>query len=242
MKLAEDTANPAGGELLQCRCRRRRSGHLPLARGRRAHRAQLPQRSSGCQDRQAGGELPLQRQRRGGRARRDQVGQRPRAESSSSPATRRATRSAWWPATASATRRRSWPSASPCYFRGRIARRDRRVLPRARPVARARGSASSERIPYQVVGGMRFFERAEIKGPDRLPAPAREPGQRRRPRAHRERAVAQDRRRDDRQARGLRQRVEVLLLGGGRAAVQERPAGARSRRRRSPASTRFWPI
>ena len=47
--------------------------------------------------------------------------------------------------------------------RGRLARRDRRLLPDQRAVARARGHARAREIGYQVIGGTKFYERAEIK-------------------------------------------------------------------------------
>ena len=47
--------------------------------------------------------------------------------------------------------------------RGRVARRGRRLLPDQRAEPRARGHARALRVGYQVIGGTRFYERAEIK-------------------------------------------------------------------------------
>ncbi len=47
--------------------------------------------------------------------------------------------------------------------RRRLARRRRRLLPHQRPVAGARGHAVRYQVGYQVIGGTRFYERAEIK-------------------------------------------------------------------------------
>ena len=47
--------------------------------------------------------------------------------------------------------------------RGRQPRRDRRLLPDQRAVAGARGHAGAGGIGYQVIGGTKFYDRAEIK-------------------------------------------------------------------------------
>ena len=47
--------------------------------------------------------------------------------------------------------------------RGRVALGGCRLLPHQRPVAGARGRARAGRGPYQVIGGTKFYERAEIK-------------------------------------------------------------------------------
>ena len=46
---------------------------------------------------------------------------------------------------------------------GLLGPRDRGLLPDERAVARARGRARPPGVPYQVIGGPRFYERAEIK-------------------------------------------------------------------------------
>ena len=72
-------------------------------------------------------------------------------------------------------------------------------------------------IAYQVIGGPRFYERAEIKDADRVPAGDRQPRGRRVADAHREPAAPRHRRLVDRAARHVRRRAGHLAVGGARA-------------------------
>ena len=83
-------------------------------------------------------------------------------------------------------------------------------------------------IAYQVIGGPRFYERAEIKDADRVPAGDRQPGGRRVADAHREPAAPRHRRLVDRAARHVRRRAGDLAVGG---AARARTKRASARRR-----------
>ena len=63
-----------------------------------------------------------------------------------------------------------------------------------------------QQVPYQVIGGPRFYERAEIKDRDRVPPGDRQPGRRRLARPDREPAAPRHRRRLARPAAELRRR------------------------------------
>ena len=62
-------------------------------------------------------------------------------------------------------------------------------------------------IAYQVIGGPRFYERAEVKDADRVPPGDRQPVRRRLAAADREPAAARDRRRDA--SRGCRRYADA---------------------------------
>ena len=80
-------------------------------------------------------------------------------------------------------------------------------------------------IAYQVIGGPRFYERAEIKDADRLPPGDRQPVRRRLAAARRQPPPARDRQLDALQAPGVCRRARDAAVRGARL-----PRGGRRRR------------
>ena len=117
------------------------------------------------------------------------------SRSTSSPSSARASRSRRSRSRTSTPRRASSPRGSP--------RSSRRATRAAEIAVFYRTNAQSrvledvlvrQGIPYQVIGGPRFYERAEIKDAGRVPAGDRQSGRRRVADADREPAAARDRR------------------------------------------------
>ena len=108
-------------------------------------------------------------------------------------------------AAATSARRRGASRRDPARCaRGPVASRDRHLLPHQRAVPRAGGALRAAGVPYRVVGGPRFYERAEIKDAARLPARARATRPTRSACARMRRRQARRGPGGDRQARGLR--------------------------------------
>ena len=164
--------------------RRRRRGpvDLPLARRRHAQHPRLRARPPGRARGQAGAELPLDRQHPARRQRDHREEQRAASRSACSPRRATASRSSSSRGRPSATRRSSSPRASRRRCSTTLAPRDFAVFYRTNAQSRVLEEALRARdLPYAVVGGTRFFDRAEIKDLLALPARHRQPG--RRPRA-----------------------------------------------------------
>ena len=82
-------------------------------------------------------------------------------------------------------------------------------------------------IAYQVIGGPRFYERAEIEGPRRLPPGARQPVRRGLAAAHRQPAAPRHRRLEPRAPADVGRPAGDLALGGdGRGGERRRRRGA----------------
>ncbi len=110
-------------------------------------------------------ELPLDRHHPRGRQRADRAQRRPPRQEAVDRAARAASRSSCTPPSTSATRRSS--SLQPHPRAGRARRLSAATSPsctaRTRSRACSRRRSCPARIPYRVYGGLRFFERAEIK-------------------------------------------------------------------------------
>ncbi len=218
------------------RRRRRRPGDLRLPRRRRAQHPRLRGRLRGRQGRQARAELPLdaddpQRRQRGDHAQpRAQVevalerARRRRADSHAR-ARRRARRGPLRRLRDRAARRR-----------GRVARRDRGLLPHQRPESRARGHAGPLR--RQLPGDRRHqvLRARRDQGRARLPHAARQPLRRGLLPASRQLAAAGDRQYLAGAAGRLREHDRRADLGRRRRSRTRCPAWARRRSRRSGAS------
>ena len=107
--------------------------------------------------------------------------------------------------------------------------RSRSSTGRTRSPACSRTCSSARASPYQVIGGPRFYERAEIKDADRVPPGDRQPGRRGLAAADREPAAARDRRRDARAAADVRRTRRAVALRGARVAPEEAGLGRRRR-------------
>ena len=146
------------------RGRRRRPGDLRLARRQGRERAAVPAGFPGRADHPPGAELPLQRQHPRRRQRGDRAQPGRAWASSCGPTAATASRSTCTPPTTRSTKRASWSSASRQWVRDGGSYGDVAILYRSNAQSRAFEEALlAEQIPYRVYGGLRFFERAEIK-------------------------------------------------------------------------------
>ncbi len=88
-------------------------------------------------------------------------------------------------------------------------------------------------VPYQIIGGMKFYERAEVKDALAYLRVLSNPAERRRPRAHRQRAGARHRRHHHRPARGVGGPAGRAHVRGARDASTSSRTWAPRRRRSS---------
>ena len=86
-------------------------------------------------------------------------------------------------------------------------------------------------VPYQVIGGTKFYERAEIKDAIAYLTAARQPGRRGLVRAHRQLAAARDRPDDPGAAALAREHDGTAGLGGRASAPRTSPGSGRRRSR-----------
>ncbi len=176
------------------RRRRRRPEHLPLARRRRAQHPRLPARLPGGDGRQARAELPLEQAHRRRGARRHLALARARAQGAVDGRTTTACPSTSWPRATSATRRRSWSRPIKRARSEGVDPKEMAVFYRIHAQSRVLEEAlRAANVPYQIIGGMKFYERAEVKDALAYLRVLVQPGERRRPRAHRERPRARHR-------------------------------------------------
>ena len=145
--------------------RRRRPVDLCLARRRGGQHPALREGFPGRPDRPAGAQLPLHRAHPGRRLGADRAQRGPAGQDAVRPAEAQGGEKVTVVGSGTPTRRRAW-SATGSRRCGAMAtpwpRWPSWSAPASRP-ARSRSGSSRSACPYRVVGGLRFYERAEIR-------------------------------------------------------------------------------
>ena len=216
------------------RGRRRLSGGLLVPRRRHPQHPRLRERLPRRRDGPARAELPLDADdpRRGERADRPQ--REPEAASTCGPtATRRADRRSP-SSTTSTPRRATSPSEVNRLVEEGTSRDEIAVFYRMNAQSRVlEDTLVRFEIPYQVIGGTKFYDRAEIKDAVAYLQPARQPRRRGLLRSRRQLAAARDRRPDPGAAALPREHARRGHLGRVREADAASPGSAPPRSRRS---------